>query len=426
MTTFAALGLRDALVDALASEGITEPFPIQEQTISDALAGRDVCGKARTGSGKTLAFGLPLLERLEPGATPRHPTALVLAPTRELVRQIVDVLTPLSKAVGLKVAGIYGGAPMENQIDALKKGLDLAIATPGRLIDLLDRGAVVLDDIRAVVIDEADHMADLGFLPQVQWIMRRVTSAQPQVLLFSATLDGEIDVLVRDHLKDPVKHEVVDDEPDEGEELQANLVHRFLAVHQMDRARVAAAISKGAGRTIAFVRTKRFADRFTDDLVDAGVRAQAIHGDLRQQMRERALKQFSDGKLDILVATDVAARGIHVDDVGAVIHVDPPEDRKAYIHRSGRTARAGAQGVVATLVLWDQMADVDKLKRQLGLSEPTIEVFSNDPRLADLRNFEIAEGEVKPPEPVATPKPSANRAALARSFGGRRGGRGRR
>ncbi|HYD09918.1 MAG TPA: DEAD/DEAH box helicase [Acidimicrobiales bacterium] len=427
MTTFAALGLRDALVDALGSEGITEPFPIQEQTISDALAGRDVCGKARTGSGKTLAFGLPLLERIDPGATPRHPTGLVLAPTRELVRQIVDVLAPLAKAVGVQVAGIYGGAPMEAQIDALKKGLDLAIATPGRLIDLLDRGAIVLDDIRHVVIDEADHMADLGFLPQVQWIMRRVTAAQPQVMLFSATLDGEIDVLVRDHLKDPVKHEVVDDEPEEGEELQANLVHRFFQVHQMDRARVAAAIAKGQGRTIAFVRTKRFADRFTDDLVDAGVRASAIHGDLRQQMRERALKQFSDGKLDILVATDVAARGIHVNDVAAVIHVDPPEDRKAYIHRSGRTARAGAQGVVATFVLWDQVADVEKLKRQLAIEdEPTIEVFSNDPRLADLRNFEVAEGEVKAPEPVATPKPSANRAALARSFGGRRGGRGRR
>jgi superfamily II DNA/RNA helicase len=425
MTSFADLGLRATLVEALAHEGIEEPFPIQELTIRDALAGRDVCGKARTGSGKTLAFGLPLLERVDPGATPRHPTALVLAPTRELVRQIVDVLQPLSRGVDVRVGSIYGGAPIDKQIDDLKKGIDLAVATPGRLIDLLDRGAIVLDDIRHVVIDEADHMADLGFLPQVQWIMRRVTSSQPQVMLFSATLDGEIDVLVRDHLKDPVKHEV--EEEDEDEELEANLIHRFFQVHQMDRAKVAASIAKGAGRTIAFVRTKRFADRFTDQLEEAGVRAAAIHGDLRQQMRERALKQFSDGKLDVLVATDVAARGIHVDEVGAVIHVDPPEDRKAYIHRSGRTARAGAQGVVATLVLWDQMADVDKLKRQLAMGdEPTVEVFSNDPRLADLRSFEIAESERPAAAPVVAPKPAHTRAALARSFGGRRGGRGRR
>jgi superfamily II DNA/RNA helicase len=425
MTSFADLGLRADLVEALADAGIDEPFPIQELTIRDALAGRDVCGKARTGSGKTLAFGLPLLERVDPGATPRHPTALVLAPTRELVRQIVDVLEPLSSSVGVTVGSIYGGAPIEKQIDHLKKGMDLAVATPGRLIDLLDRGAIVLDDIRHVVIDEADHMADLGFLPQVQWIMRRVTSSQPQVMLFSATLDGEIDVLVRDHLKDPVKHEVEED--DDDEELEANLVHRFFQVHQMDRAKVAASIARGAGRTIAFVRTKRFADRFTDQLEEAGVRAAAIHGDLRQQMRERALKQFSDGKLDVLVATDVAARGIHVDEVGAVIHVDPPEDRKAYIHRSGRTARAGARGVVATLVLWDQMADVDKLKRQLGIEdEPTVEVFSNDPRLADLRSFEIAESERPVAAPVVAPKPAQSRAALARSFGGRRGGRGRR
>ena len=263
MTSFADLGLRATLVDALAREGIEEPFPIQELTIRDALAGRDVCGKARTGSGKTLAFGLPLLERVDPGASPRHPTALVLAPTRELVRQIVDVLDPLSKPVDVKVGSIYGGAPIEKQIDQLKKGIDLAVATPGRLIDLLDRGAVVLDDVRHVVIDEADHMADLGFLPQVQWIMRRVKAAQPQVMLFSATLDGEIDVLVRDHLKDPVKHEVVEDE-DDDEQLEANLIHRFFQVHQMDRAKVAASIAAA----VAF--QERWFD--TDIIVSGGHR----------------------------------------------------------------------------------------------------------------------------------------------------------
>jgi superfamily II DNA/RNA helicase len=420
--TFADLGLRAPLVDALAAQGILEPFPIQQQTIEDGLAGRDVCGKAKTGSGKTLAFGLPMLQSTEPGARPKHPTGLVMAPTRELVRQIVDVMKVLGAAIDVKVTGIYGGAPMERQIDDLKKGVDIIIATPGRLIDLLDRGAVSLDDVNQVVIDEADHMADLGFLPQVQWIMRKVKDHEPRVMLFSATLDGEIDVLVRDHLHDPVKHEVVDDENEDIEAARA-LIHRFFQVHNMDRARVVGSIAKGAGRTIAFVRTKRGADRLAEQLEEIDVRTAAIHGDLRQQMRERALKQFADGKLDVLVATDVAARGIHVDDVGAVVHFDMPEDAKAYTHRSGRTARAGQQGVVATFVMWDQVADAEKLKRQLAIEEPIVEIFSNDPRLADLRDFQHTEAEVKAPEPVVAPKPAQSRAALARSFGGRRGGR---
>ena len=419
--TFADLGLRAELVAALAEQGIVAPFPIQQQTIEDGLAGRDVCGKAKTGSGKTLAFGLPMLQNTKPPATPKRPSGLVMAPTRELVRQIVDVLKPLGAAIGVKITGIYGGAPMERQIDDLNKGVDMIIATPGRLIDLLDRGALRLDDITQVVIDEADHMADLGFLPQVQWIMRKVKDAQPRVMLFSATLDGEIDVLVRDHLKDPVKHEVVEDESDEDD--VRDLIHRFFQVHNMDRARVVGSIAKGAGRTIAFVRTKRGADRLADQLEEIGVKTAAIHGDLRQQMRERALKQFGDGKLEVLVATDVAARGIHVDDVGAVVHFDMPEDAKAYTHRSGRTARAGQQGVVATFVLWDQVADAEKLKRQIGITEPTVEILSNDPRLADLRDFEHSAEELQEPEPAPAPKPAVSRAALARSFGGRRGGR---
>ena len=422
-TTFADLGLRAPLVAALADQGITEPFPIQQQTIEDGLAGRDVCGKAKTGSGKTLAFGLPVLQNTTPGAEPKRPTSMVLAPTRELVRQIVDVLSPLAAAVDVTVTGIYGGAPMDKQIDALRKGVDVIVATPGRLIDLLDRGSLRLDAVTQVVIDEADHMADLGFLPQVQWIMRKVKDYKPRVMLFSATLDGEIDVLVRDHLHDPVRHEVVDEAPEEGDELP--LIHRFFQVHNMDRARVVGAIARGHGRTIAFVRTKRGADRLNDDLRDIDVRCAAIHGDLRQHQRERALQQFATGKLDVLVATDVAARGIHVDDVGAVVHFDMPEDAKAYTHRSGRTARAGQQGVVATFVLWDQLADADKLKRQLGIEEPTVEVLSNDPRLADLRSFEPTDEEraKAAPAPSTPARPSVNRAAQARMFGGRRRGR---
>ncbi|HVM54107.1 MAG TPA: DEAD/DEAH box helicase [Acidimicrobiales bacterium] len=422
--TFADLGLRAPLVDALAAQGILEPFPIQQQTIEDGLAGRDVCGKAKTGSGKTLAFGLPMLQTTTPGADPKRPTGLVLAPTRELTRQIVDVLKPLGAAVDLRVTGIYGGAPMEDQIKALRKGVDIIVATPGRLIDLLDRGELRLTEVNQVVIDEADHMADLGFLPQVQWIMRKVKDQQPRVMLFSATLDGEIDVLVRDHLHDPVRHEVVD-EHEVGDELP--VIHRFFQVHQMDRARVVGAIAKGHSRTIAFVRTKRGADRLADQLEEIDVRCAAIHGDLRQHQRERALKMFSDGKLDVLVATDVAARGIHVDDVGAVVHFDMPEDAKAYTHRSGRTARAGQEGVVATFVMWDQVADAEKLKRQIGIAEPTADIFSNDPRLADLRSFEHTEKDLAAAAGAETEaaRPVANRRQQAAMFRGSRG-RGRR
>ena len=380
MTTVSRLGLRAALVDALAAEGITEPFPIQALTIGDALAGRDVCGKARTGSGKTLAFGLPLLERTEPGAPPKRPRALVLAPTRELAKQIVEVLEPLAPTAGLRVRSFYGGTDMSKDLRALQRGVDVVIATPGRLIDLVDRKAVDLDDVRAVVIDEADRMADMGFLPQVEWLMRHVGGGtSPQVLLFSATLDGQVDVLVRHHMTNPTRHEV-----DADDEEPHDVIHHFFQVHEMDRVKVAASICRGAFRTILFTRTKRGADRLAKQLEREGVKVEAIHGDLRQGARERALKQFTAGRLQALVATDVAARGIHVDDIDVVVHFDLPEDHKGFVHRSGRTARAGRAGAVATFVLWNQRLDVEKLQKRLGLSEPVVEVFSNDARLLDL------------------------------------------
>ncbi len=379
MTSFADLGVDDRLAGTLARQGITEPFPIQALTIPDALTGRDLCGRAETGSGKTLAFGLPLLERTAPGAPAGRPRAMVIVPTRELAAQIVCVLRPLADAVGLRVAALYGGTPLDRQVDQLRRGLDVAVATPGRLIDLLERRALGLDDVDFVVLDEADRMADMGFLPQVEWVMRRLSGNKPQTLLFSATLDGQVDVLVRRYLRDHVHHAV-----DSEQVTVADMTHRFLAVHHMDRVRVVASVSRGVSRTLVFVRTKRGADRLAGQLEREGVKVEAIHGDLRQSARERALRRFANGHLAVLVATDVAARGIHVDDVDVVVHFDPPEDEKAYLHRSGRTARAGRTGVVATFVLWDQAADVERLQRRLGMAEPIVEVFSNDPRLADL------------------------------------------
>ncbi len=382
MTTFRELGLKAELVDALAAQGIDEPFAIQAATIEDALAGRDVCGKAKTGSGKTLAFGLPTLQTVKP-ATPGHPTALVLVPTRELAKQVVDVLQPLGKEIGARVAAFYGGTSMERQIRNLGRRIEIAVATPGRLIDLLERGEIDLDAVSILVIDEADRMADMGFLPQVEWVLRKVTGEHRQTLLFSATLDREVDVLVRRYMQDPVKHEVVSETQTVDE-----MMHRFLKVHELDRVKVLAAIAAGVSRTMVFVRTKRGADKLVSQLKREDVQAAAIHGDLRQAAREKALKDFAAGNHGVLVATDVAARGIHVDDVDVVVHFDPPEEHKSYVHRSGRTARAGNAGIVVTFVLWNQELDVEKLQRRLGLREPIIEVFSNDPRLADLATLD--------------------------------------
>ena len=378
--TFSELGLRAEIVDALTTRGITSPFPIQALTISDALAGRDVCGKAKTGSGKTLAFGLPVLQLL-PRCKPGSPAGLVLAPTRELASQICDELSAPAAAVRRSVLATYGGAPIEKQIAALQRGVDLVVATPGRMIDLIDRGAVSVRSVRHVVVDEADRMADMGFLPQVEWILRNVEVGH-QTLLFSATLDGAVDSLIRRYQNDPVMHSVTAREMTVEE-----LTHRFVAVHRLDKVKVTAAITAAVRRTLIFTRTKVAADRLVRELNLEGVKAAPIHGDLRQSAREKSLRQFIAGDLPVLVATDVAARGIHVDDVDVVVQYDPPEDHKTYLHRAGRTARAGESGVVVTLSLWDQELDVKRLQRRVGLDEPIAELFSNDERLSDLVGF---------------------------------------
>ena len=383
-TQFAELGVDQDLVDVLTERGITAPFEIQTLTIPDGLAGRDVCGRAKTGSGKTLAFGLPLVQLLSK-AKPGRPTGLALVPTRELAVQVCRELEPLAKARNISVLAVYGGAPIEKQIAALDRGVELVVATPGRMIDLIERKDLSVADVQKVVIDEADRMADMGFMPQVEWILRRAESDH-QTLLFSATLDGMVGGLISRYQQDPVMHEVA-----AGEATVEEMEHRFLAVHEMDRVKVAATIINASNRTIVFSRTKWGADKLTRRLVDEGVKAAAIHGDLRQSQREKALGDFGKGKVKALVATDVAARGIHVDDVDVVIHYDPPSDAKTYLHRSGRTARAGESGVVVSLVVWNEELEVRKLLRRLGMKFPIVEVFSNDARLADLHAWDPAE-----------------------------------
>jgi superfamily II DNA/RNA helicase len=395
--TFSALGVSPDLVAVLDDAGITTPFPVQRLCIPDALAGRDVCGKAKTGSGKTLAFGLPLVERIAPAAraggdaataetrpSPRRPIGLVLVPTRELAMQVSNVLRPLLRARSLRLVTVYGGAQMGKQIAGLAEGAEIVVATPGRLIDLIDRGVADLSEVRNVVIDEADRMADMGFLPQVEWVLRHIGRSH-QTLLFSATLDGGIQGLVDRYQRDPVFHEV-----GSTTHTVEEMAHRFLLVHEMDKPRVVAAISRSGSRCLVFVNTKRAADRVARQLGDAGVDARAIHGDLRQEVRERALERFAAGKLAVLVATDVAARGLDIDELDIVIQYDPPPDPKTYLHRAGRTARAGAAGLAVTLVLWNEELEVRRVKRRLGLDEPIVEMFSNDERLADLAGWDPA------------------------------------
>ncbi|MFL6204720.1 MAG: DEAD/DEAH box helicase [Acidimicrobiales bacterium] len=375
--TFEDLGVSPRLVKVLADQGIIEPFAIQRLSIADALAGRDVCGKAKTGSGKTLAFGLPMLDRLG-RAEPRKPLGLVLVPTRELALQVHDVLAPLAKAIGSRVVAVYGGADMDKQIKAMADGVEAIIATPGRLIDLVDRKEVQLNGLEIVVVDEADRMADMGFLPQVEWLLRHVDNKH-QTLLFSATLDGVVDGLIKRYQHDPVYHEVAS--PTVTVDA---MIHRFIAVHEMDKVKVAAAIARNSGRTLAFTNTKRVADRLARALNEEGVRAAAIHGDLRQGQREDALKKFSDGKLQVLVATDVAARGLHIDDIDVVIHYEPAPEHKTYLHRSGRTARAGSKGMAVSLSIWNEELHMKRLQKRIGIDQPITEMFSNDPRLEDL------------------------------------------
>jgi len=388
--TFESLGVAQDLCKALANQGITTAFPIQSMTISDALAGRDVCGKAKTGSGKTLAFGLPMLQRIAAerpaGAAskghPATPRGLVLLPTRELAVQVFDVLSPLAAEMGLRVVAVYGGADIERQIKKLRHGCEVIIATPGRLIDLGDRGELAVGELDVLVLDEADRMADMGFMPQVEWVLRRIAEKEHQTLLFSATLDGAVDRLVKRYLTNPVFHEVAS-----STQTVSRMVHHFFQVHQMDKVKVAAAICRANDKVLVFCRTKRGADRLVEQLEKEGVVAGAIHGDLRQAQRERALADFTAGTLHVLVATDVAARGLDIESVDAVIHYDPPEDQKAYLHRSGRTARAGTTGVVVSLLLWNQVVEAQVTMKRVGLKLPIVEVFSNDPALSDLASF---------------------------------------
>jgi superfamily II DNA/RNA helicase len=364
--TFADLGVPPAISTSLAGRSITSPRPIQAQTLPDALAGRDILGRAETGSGKTLAFGIPMLTRLAPmrrDRRSRRPHGLVLVPTRELATQVRDELSPLAAALGLKVLAVYGGASIRTQINALQRGVDVVVATPGRLQDLIKQHACNLDSVAVTALDEADHMADLGFLPVVTWLLDKVP-AGGQRLLFSATLDNEVDTLVRRYLVDPASIAI-----ESATHSPSQLDHQFQTVAaSSDKVDAAAELIGKHGRTLLFTRTKHGADRLARQLGRAGVRAGALHGNLTQGARQRALSAFSTGAVPVLVATDIAARGIHVDGIDLVIHFDPPAEAKAYLHRSGRTARSGAAGTVVTLVLPEQRSAVERLRRGAGLA----------------------------------------------------------
>jgi superfamily II DNA/RNA helicase len=363
-TTFADLGVPASVCRALSAQGITAPFPIQAATLPDALAGRDLCGRAPTGSGKTIAFGIPLVTRIG-RAEPKRPRALVLVPTRELAAQVREELVMLAGPQGARVEAFYGGNGFERQLKGLRRGVDIAVGCPGRLADLIGRGDLRLDAVEVVVIDEADRMADMGFLPEVRRLLDRVPDDR-QTLLFSATLDGAVDELIRRYQTRPARHELAAD-PRDG----AKVEHLFWTVPRDERIGLCAKVITSLGPTIVFCRTKRGADRVARQLEAAGVRAAAIHGDRSQGQRERALASFQNGQVDALVATDVAARGIHVDDVAGVVHLDPPADEKDYIHRSGRTGRAGSRGTVVSFVALEQRRDVAKMQRALGMPTGT-------------------------------------------------------
>ncbi|WP_063735467.1 DEAD/DEAH box helicase [Streptomyces sp. RTd22] len=360
--TFAELGLPEQIVRKLAQNGVTTPFPIQAATIPDAMAGKDILGRGRTGSGKTLSFGLPLLTTLAGGHTEKkRPRGLILTPTRELAMQVSDALQPYGDVLGLKLKVVCGGTSMGNQIYALERGVDILVATPGRLRDIIDRGAASLDKVQVAVLDEADQMADMGFLPEVTEILDLVPSGG-QRLLFSATLENEIDSLVKRYLVDPVTHEV-----DSAQGAVTTMTHHVLVVKPKDKAPVTAAIAARKGRTIIFVRTQLGCDRVAEQLCDAGVRADALHGGMTQGARTRTLADFKDGYVNVLVATDVAARGIHVDGIDLVLNVDPAGDHKDYLHRSGRTARAGQSGTVVSLALPHQRRQIFRLMEDAGV-----------------------------------------------------------
>ncbi len=383
-TGFVELGVPQRVDLGLAAAGFTQPFAIQTQAIPVAITGRDVCGRAKTGSGKTLAFGVPMLSRLQGQGEPMRPRGLVLVPTRELALQVAEVLAPVAIASGHTVLAVYGGASKQQQISALQAGVDVVVATPLRLIDLLKDDELQLDLVEVMVLDEADRMADDGFTPQVEWIMRKVTGPH-QTMLFSATLDGDVAHLVARYMKDPVEVAI-----DAATDTVGTMHHLWLAVHHMDKDRVVGSIAGSFAKTIVFCQTKRTCDRVERNLQELGVKAAAIHGDLPQVAREKALKRFTDGQLHVLVATDVAARGIDIDDIGAVIHYEPAGDVKDYLHRSGRTARAGRDGWAVTLAEYNQHTQVRMLQRALRLDpKPPVEVFSNNPKLKNLSDFEL-------------------------------------
>lgn len=421
---FDALGVRSDIVAGLTKAGLTEPTAIQALTIGDALSGRDVCGKAGTGSGKTLAFGIPILQ-LATRAKPGFPTALVLAPTRELAVQVKEVLSQIAQGQ-TRVDAFYGGVSIDRQMKSLRRGVDIVVATPGRLIDLIDRRCLSLSDTILVVLDEADRMADMGFLPPVERILGD-THPDRQTMLFSATLDGDVDRLIRRNMKDPVTHEVQSAQPTVD-----TMTHHFFLTDPHERLDMIAKMSAGAERTLVFVRTRDSADRLATRLQDSGIDAEAFYGGIRQSARERALQRFSTGRTSVLVATDVAARGLDVTGLDLVIHFDLPEDSKAYLHRSGRTARAGATGVVVSFLLRSQIREVIRMQRQIGLDVPVMKPDLEHPALAGIAQGEEIQAtlvdttsERRPPSVYATAKTFRGTARKSSGFSGARGGSSR-
>jgi superfamily II DNA/RNA helicase len=419
-TSFAELGVPGPLVGALARAGLTVPFPIQAATLPDALAGRDILGRGRTGSGKTLGFSIPLVAGLADGFTSAgRPRGLVLVPTRELASQVQAVLTPLAQAMDLTVATIFGGTGQNAQVTALRNRVDIVVACPGRLADLIEQGHCHLGDVEISVLDEADHMADLGFLPVVRRLME-ATPRESQRMLFSATLDNAVDVLVRRFLSDPAVHAV-----DSVTAAPGGMVHHLLTVAPGDRVGVVAALAGGCHRSLVFTRTKHGAQKLTRQLARAGVSVVELHGDLGQGARERNLASFASGAARVLVATDIAARGIHVDGIGLVIHADPPAEHKAYLHRSGRTARAGADGVVITLQSQAQAADVRGLMRRAGVSPLAATVSPGSALLRSIAGPPADRAAAAgPPAAAATlpagPATGRGAVALSASYRGRR------
>jgi superfamily II DNA/RNA helicase len=420
--TFTSLGVPGAIADTLASTGITRPFPIQTLTLPDALAGRDVLGQGRTGSGKTLAFCIPLVAALAGGHTMAcRPRGLVLVPTRELASQVHAAILPLAQAVGLSAVTIFGGGPQSPQVAALRSRADIVIACPGRLADLIQQGHCHLGDVEVSVLDEADHMADLGFLP----VVRRLLDATPadcQRMLFSATLDSDVDVLVRRFLHNPARHAA-----ERAAAVPPAMIHHLLTVEPADRAGVIAALAGGKNRSLIFTRTRRSAQRLARQLTAVRIPAAELHGDLGQTARERNLASFASGASRVMVATDIAARGIHVDDIALVIHADPPAEHKAYLHRSGRTARAGASGIVITMQTPLQAADVRALMRKANVTPLTATVGPGSPLLHTIAGEAAAPASpaarpaVPEPTPVATLATGRAAAAMSARYRSRRG-----